>query len=175
MFSISLKNNRAEIEIITTRALLAIAGVAAFVYADEWNYFLGVGLGVLLFLASFFVKTILDRYKMNRLLFLGIAALLTYITSGSIAIAVVLFLHAVFFELLSKKVRIDVDTDAISLHYVFYKKVYKWIEFNNVILKDSILTLDFKSNKLIQSEIEEVNFQIDEKAFNRFCNEQLQN
>ena len=175
MFSIDLKNNRAEIEIITTRALLAIAGVAAFVYADERNLYLGVGAGMMLFIASFFVKTILDRYKINRLFLLGIAAVLTYVTSGSIAIAIVLFVHGIFFEFLNKKIKVELDTAAIIVHYVFYKKIFHWIDLNNVILKDRILTVDFKSNKLLQSEIAEGSFEIDEKVFNRFCSEQLQN
>jgi hypothetical protein len=174
MFSIGLKNNRAEIEIITTRALLAIAGVAAFVYADTWDYYLGIAGGMILFIASFFVKTILDRYKINRLFLLGIAAVLTYITSGSIGFAIVLFVHGIFFEFLNKKVKVELDTAAIIVHYVFYKKTFLWVELNNVILKDRILTVDFKSNKLLQSEIAEESFEIDEKKFNRFCTDQLQ-
>ncbi|MEP7256526.1 MAG: hypothetical protein ABI666_12175 [Ferruginibacter sp.] len=174
-FEIILKNNRAEIEILTTRALLAIAGVAAFVYADEGNYYSGIGLGLLLFLLSFFVKTILDKYKMNRLLLLGIGGLLTYITTGSIGFAVVLLVHGIFFEMLNKKIKVAINTDAITVYYVFYKKVHRWIALNNLILKDRILTIDFKDDHLLQAEIAPESFDIDEKSFNGFCAEQLQN
>lgn len=51
-----------------------------------------------------------------------------------------------------------------------YKR-YKWKELTNVILKDNILTLDFKTNKLLQAEIESKN--ISEEAFNTFAAEQL--
>jgi len=50
-------------------------------------------------------------------------------------------------------------------------KKYKWNELTNVILKDNILTLDFKNNKLLQAEIEPAN--ISEVAFNTFAQEQL--
>lgn len=50
-------------------------------------------------------------------------------------------------------------------------KKYTWDQFSNVILKDNILTLDFKNNKLLQAEIEPAN--INEEAFNTFANEQL--
>jgi hypothetical protein len=50
-----------------------------------------------------------------------------------------------------------------------YKR-YKWDELSNVVLKDNILTLDFKNNKLLQSEI---NTTVDETAFNVFAKEQL--
>ncbi len=50
-------------------------------------------------------------------------------------------------------------------------KKYKWDDFSNIILKDNILTLDFKSNKIIQGEIVTTN--INEEAFNNFVNGQL--
>jgi hypothetical protein len=50
-------------------------------------------------------------------------------------------------------------------------KKYKWNEFSNVMLKDNILTLDFKNNKLLQAEIATPN--INEEAFNTFAKEQL--
>ena len=42
--------------------------------------------------------------------------------------------------------------------------------FANVILKDNILTIDFKNNKLIQVEIEN---NINEIQFNEFARQQL--
>ena len=174
-FEIILKNNWAEIEILATRALLAIAGVAAFVYAGERNYYSGIGLGLLLFLLSFFVKTILDKYKVNRLLLLGIAALFTYITTGSIAFAVVLLVHGIFFQMLNKKIKVEINHAAVIVHYVFYNKTHNWSVLSNVILKDRILTIDFKDDHLLQTEIAPESFDIDEKSFNGFCAKQLQN
>ena len=174
-FEIILKNNRAGIEIITTRALLAIAGVASFVYAGEGNYYLGIALGFFLFALSFFVKTILDRFKLNRLLLLGGAALLTYLATGSIVLSLVLLIHGIFFQMLNKKVKVEIDSKSITIHYVFYKKTHEWAEVSNLILKDNILTIDFKNDHLLQTEIAAESFEIDEKLFNRFCAEQLQN
>ncbi|MBS1626880.1 MAG: hypothetical protein JSR09_07290 [Bacteroidetes bacterium] len=52
-------------------------------------------------------------------------------------------------------------------------KKYKWNEVNNVVMKDGILTIDLKNNKLIQKEInDEVTIDI-EKEFNTFCLKQL--
>lgn len=54
------------------------------------------------------------------------------------------------------------------------KKHYEWSEFKNLLIKDGLITLDFKSNKLIQKEIDgEVSADI-EKEFNEFCREQLE-
>ena len=49
---------------------------------------------------------------------------------------------------------------------------YSWDNFNNVLLKDNILTLDFSNNKLIQAEIENEK-SIIEKEFNEFAEQQL--
>lgn len=51
-----------------------------------------------------------------------------------------------------------------------YKR-YKWNELSNVVLKDNILTLDFKNNKLLQAEIATQN--INEHVFNTFAIEQI--
>ena len=61
-----------------------------------------------------------------------------------------------------------------TISYVFSEKIeqknfpwkkYQWSEMSNVVLKDHILTMDFKNNKVIQAEIDN---QVDEKAFNSF-------
>jgi hypothetical protein len=49
----------------------------------------------------------------------------------------------------------------------FPRKILEWNLLNNVILKDNILTLDFKNNKLLQAEIEKNN--INEIDFNSFA------
>jgi hypothetical protein len=61
-----------------------------------------------------------------------------------------------------------------EIHYPsFPSKVFSWRELNNVILKDGLLTIDLKNNKLIQQFIDEKNTIINEIEFNDFCNEQL--
>lgn len=53
----------------------------------------------------------------------------------------------------------------------FPSKKYQWDQLSNVLLKDNILTLDFKNNKLLQAQIETAG--IGEEAFNTFAKEQL--
>ena len=56
----------------------------------------------------------------------------------------------------------------------FFRKRYRWSDFSNVILKDNLLTLDFKNNKVLQREIEPYLSNVNEKEFNAFCAEQIQ-
>ncbi len=53
------------------------------------------------------------------------------------------------------------------------KKRYSWNDFNNVVLRDNLLTLDFKSNKLFQKETIDEEGEADEDEFNDFCRERL--
>lgn len=51
----------------------------------------------------------------------------------------------------------------------FPKQHYAWSDMKNVILKDGIITVDFKNNKLLQKEIQSGSTAQDEKEFNEFC------
>ena len=56
----------------------------------------------------------------------------------------------------------------------FPKKTFLWKDVSNVILKDNMLTIDLKNNKLIQVIIGNVSAEvINEKEFNLFCEARL--
>ena len=55
----------------------------------------------------------------------------------------------------------------------FPKKKIDWQELSNLILKDGLLTIDFKNNRIIQQQIADISSTIDEKEFNDFCRQQL--
>ena len=64
------------------------------------------------------------------------------------------------------------SADQIKLN-VFLTRPSQWETVNNVVLKDNILTIDYKNNKLLQQEIDETISRVNEKEFNDFCKEQL--
>jgi hypothetical protein len=56
----------------------------------------------------------------------------------------------------------------------FPRKIFLWKDVNNVVLKDNLLTIDLKNNRLIQSLIsKESQTEIDEEIFNEFCRKHL--
>ena len=55
----------------------------------------------------------------------------------------------------------------------FPDKRIPWFELNNAILKDRILTLDFKNDRLLQAEICKESYFVDEELFNAFCRARL--
>ncbi|MDF2380769.1 hypothetical protein JMG10_04805 [Nostoc ellipsosporum NOK] len=65
----------------------------------------------------------------------------------------------------------------VAADHIFYPsfpaRTVSWKEMNNVILKDGLLTLDFKNNKILQNEIINAPGDIQESEFNRFCQAQM--
>lgn len=55
-----------------------------------------------------------------------------------------------------------------------FKKRYHWNQFNNIVLKDGLLTMDFANNKVLQQEVQDdEEDEADEEEFNEYCRKQL--
>ncbi|MFM2139359.1 MAG: hypothetical protein RJA57_1666 [Bacteroidota bacterium] len=48
-----------------------------------------------------------------------------------------------------------------------------WEELSNLVLRDGLVTVDFRNNRLLQQELLPDSDPIDEAAFNRFCTERI--
>lgn len=86
-----------------------------------------------------------------------------------------LFLALAFLEAQTKRpLEIGFDTDQVVINTLI-KQRFSWDVFNNVILKDGLLTLDFKSNRLIQKEVadDDEDDDADEDEFNAYCRDRL--
>jgi len=86
-----------------------------------------------------------------------------------------LFLLLTFLEYQTKRpLEIGFDQDRIVINTLF-KQQFDWNAFNNVILKDGLLTLDFKNNRLIQREVadDDEDDDADEEEFNAYCRARL--
>jgi NADH:ubiquinone oxidoreductase subunit 6 (subunit J) len=53
------------------------------------------------------------------------------------------------------------------------RRKYNWTDFNNIVLKDDLLTLDFKNNRLLQKETIDEEGDAEEDEFNMYCRQQL--
>ena len=57
-----------------------------------------------------------------------------------------------------------------------WKEKIPWKDLNNVIIRDDVITIDFKNNRLIQlptDDEEEDDYEVNDDEFNAFCQEQL--
>lgn len=82
----------------------------------------------------------------------------------------------VLLSLLEKHARLPLEigftNDKIVFNTIFRRKFY-WNEFNNVLLKDGLLTIDFKNNNLFQKITIDDEGDADEEEFNEYCSKQL--
>jgi hypothetical protein len=86
-----------------------------------------------------------------------------------------LFFVLSFLEYQTKRpLEIGFDDDRVVINTLI-KRQFEWTAFNNVILKDGLLTLDFKTNRLIQKEVTEDDEEddADEEEFNAWCRARL--
>jgi hypothetical protein len=68
---------------------------------------------------------------------------------------------------------IGFDPDCIVINSLIRQKL-NWSAFSNILLKDGLLTLDYKDNRLLQWEVlDDEDGDADEEEFNAFCRGQL--
>jgi predicted membrane protein len=96
-----------------------------------------------------------------------------FISVGVLAVIIFVALYLFVAVVKGKKTNLVFSEKGVQLTRVFKTIIYPWPKMDNVILKDDLLTIDFKSNKIIQAEITEDSEMVDEKIFNLFCSEQL--
>ncbi len=54
-----------------------------------------------------------------------------------------------------------------------FRRKYQWTDFSNIVLKDNLLTLDFKTNRLLQRETIDEEGDAEEDEFNQYCAERV--
>ena len=89
--------------------------------------------------------------------------------AGFIALIIFAAIYILVTMVKGKKTTVLFSNEGVHLTRVFKTAVFPWTEMDNVVLKDNLLTIDFKTNKIIQVEIAEPNKAVDEQEFNLFC------
>ncbi len=170
MYTLRIKDDERKLDIASFRSLFFLAGLFA-ILGSERNV-MSILVAVILFTAAAFVGLILLKFRLNKLLLSATAAILLLIaTHNPVFPALILLLGLVLHYSYIAPV-VEIDKDLIVVKKTFSNKKYPWQDFSNIVLKDNLLTLDFKNNKVVQLEIEESG--VDEEEFNAFCREKLE-
>ena len=101
-----------------------------------------------------------------------LSAAITWMIIGKWWVALLCFALSALYQISRKPLQVLFNPDKIN-YTSFPVRAIQWNELNNVILKDGILTIDFRNNKIVQAEIDDVSNTINEKEFNDFCSQQL--
>jgi len=168
MFIFTIKDNRMAMDVAIIRALLALAAIASIIYRTPNSFLINISAAVILFLLSVFSKAILVRFSIRPFLLAVLSAILFFIATHAFIFALLLLMAAVLPAFFYKPPVVEVGEDIIVVKRMIGSSAYDWEKFSNIILKDNLLTLDFKNNKVLQLEVDEKTA-IDEKKFNGFC------
>ena len=84
----------------------------------------------------------------------------------------ILMLLLLFYIIIRKELKVLVN-EKVIVYPSFPVKKIEWSSVSNTILKDGLLTIDLKNNRIIQQYIDERRTKVKEKEFNEFCSQQL--
>lgn len=171
MYTFFIKENGPNIPFVVTRSLMALAALGCLLYQMDTNHFINIIAAVLLLVAAVFISRLALRFKPFTLLIF--AALILLLATHSIIFAVVLLLIGWLVQKLYKQPIVIVNVDGVTLKRMLDSPLYPWADFNNIILKDNLLTLDFKNNHLLQLNLEASASPVEESSFNTFCSQQM--
>jgi hypothetical protein len=149
----------------------AIAGTIYAIYGNTGNNKFGfIGMIVLLLAILIYIFNPLKKNKPFVFLSAAIGIFLYWTFTGYWWVGFIMLSLFGLYLVSKRKLIVSLEPDKI-IYPTFPKRIIAWDELNNVILKDGLLTIDFKNDKLIQASI--INTETNEKDFNDFCNLQL--
>lgn len=171
-FSIEIPNTKANAYRVIT-ILLLVMNILVFGYlssAGTTNRYTllamgGVGLNVLA-LVSVFRQNYFRFLEVLRPGFIFIISAVMWAILGKYLLGVLMLFFGVMGIYSSGKLFILFSDEGIS-YPSFPRKLFLWKDVSQVILKDDILTIDLKDNKLFQFNILSAN--VNAIAFNEYC------
>lgn len=134
------------------------------------QYIAIVGAVLLLLGLQFYLRHSRHRFGLHPVFWFLLTAWAGY---GHYWVAGVMLVFSVLYTLSTRKLNVEFAENYI-LYPSFPVKQMEWTQLNNVILKDGLLTIDLKSNKLIQQNINKEETPVSEADFNEFCRARLQ-
>ena len=181
-YSFTLKDNNEKAYRLFIWFLFFLHVVAACIFAlnaADKNVQLGIyillGFYALISSVNFFLRKHKKAFETFSLIMALLYANFWLKHVGVIALLIFIALFLFVTVVQRKKATVVFSDKDVRLSGVLKTMIYSWSELENVVLKDGLISIDFKSNKLIQSEITETGGAIIEIEFNRFCTVQLQN
>jgi hypothetical protein len=110
--------------------------------------------------------------KLNANIYSLFIMAIGFISIKQYVLAALSLLLGFLFNTAIKRKQVFISNEKIIYPSFPAKNLY-WSELSNVILKDGLLTIDLKNNRIIQQPVDESIQTTNEKEFNEFCREQL--
>jgi len=172
-FELVLKNDKIK-SYRTLALIILLLNLVVFIFMlfyDQYRYQAASAIllvGIYIFMRLYFIKKYQQGNYLDQVLLFVLAGCWLGLDNYLMVAAMVVL--GILYHLSLQKLQFLFTPEKI-MKIGFPQKEYEWNSLSNVILKDKILTIDFKNNHLIQAEIE--NKGINEQQFNSFAQNQL--
>ncbi|MEO7049510.1 MAG: hypothetical protein ABI091_29680 [Ferruginibacter sp.] len=181
-YSFEIPNEKAKIYRIITMLMLLINLVAfVFVVSKSWLdliKWIAIAGGIVNIIAVIISYKKEASVKKGKAGFYAIEkafifSALCWALIGNFFASGLLLLFAVFGFYTNRKFIIQFSEEGIS-YPSFPPKIFLWKDVEQALLKDDILTIDLKDNRLLQFSIDKkLCTVVDEDEFNKFCSRQM--
>ncbi len=175
-FELALKNEKVKFYrtiswIIISSNIICLILLSASGRFEKWGYLFAAVLTFFSIWVSRYFKIAGQQSSFYAPFFILI---LTWLNTASWWVSVVNLFFLALDTIARRELVVKIFCDKI-IYPSWPEKTIKWEELNNLVLKDGLLTIDFKNNKLLQQEIinDENDYGINEKEFNAFCREMI--
>ena len=173
-FELLLKNEKKKsyqritwLIIISNIALLILLSIKGFFSKGEM-----IAIVIMIGLAVFIPLYVKSKDVKIETSIIFIILMTVWISTGYWWAAIINFVFEIFQIAALRNLIVRVKPDTV-IYPSFPQRQIDWKDLSNLILKDGLLTIDFKNNKIIQQYVDQKSLTIDEKEFNDFCRQQL--
>lgn len=103
---------------------------------------------------------------------IAIAGLAWFLIPKGFFIAIIYLIAAVFEKQSQIPIEIGLDSSGITFNH-FPQKFYAWDQIQQIIIKDGLVTIDYKNNRIFQKELENSTTKEEEAEVNQYCQQFL--
>lgn len=172
MFLIKIKADANDIDVPSIRALTGAAVFVTVASRNEHNFVVSITVAIALLIIGIFLQWLLVKKRMDSLLLVLVVSILTVIAKHEVFTALILLTIAFVIRFSYIQPAVEIAEKYVRIKKTFHNKTHDWSSFNNIILKDNLLTLDFKNNKVLQLELDK-QAPLDEQQFNAYCAQKI--
>jgi len=173
-FELILKNEK-EVSYKRISILLLVLNLVGLLFITylkdfkSWGPFIIAAIAILSAFISFYFRNKNERSPLTGAFFLlSLAWILADYWVVGLLNALFMILHIAALQ----KPIVSISERQV-IYPSFPKKKIDWQELSNLMIKDGLLTIDFKNNRIIQQQVADISSTVDEKDFNDFCSHQL--
>ncbi len=170
MYSFRVKASATDVEIPAARGLLLTGLLVLLLYRNQNIVAVNIAVALLLLAGAVFTSVLFAKFKINLPIIICVAAVFLMAATRGFAFPVIMLLVAGAVKYYYVSPSVEIADTIITIKKTFSRKQYSWDDFSNIVLKDDLLTLDFKNNKVLQLEVEN---NAGDNPFNEYCRKKL--